>query len=44
MLPFIENTGVPPKNDSYNVHKIYLKFSPEIDNITIFVNFIKNKK
>lgn len=42
-FPFIENTGVPLKNDSYNVHKIYLKFSSKIGMITFFVNFIKIK-
>lgn len=42
-FPFIENTGVPLKNDSYNVHKIYLKFSSKIGIITFYCKFHQNK-
>lgn len=42
-FPFFENTGVPLKNDSYNVHKIYLKFSSKIGIITFFCKFHQNK-
>lgn len=42
-VPFYREPGVLLKNDSYNVHKIYLKFSSKIGMITFFVNFIKIK-